>query len=401
MKNKFKSKWLKTLLLVFLVLFVTIELTETVDASSKSNKTTMQKENNLASLEIHYIDVGQGDATLIKNGTSAMLIDAGDNDKGTKVQLYLSKQGVKTLDYVIGTHADADHIGGMDVILYKFDCKTVMVSEKNKNTATYRDVVDTMKSKGYKNTKPVVGSTYKLGDAEFTIIAPNGTYSDTNNSSIGIILKHGKNKFLFTGDAETEAESDIVKNGVNIDADVYQVGHHGSNTASSKALLDAVTPTYAVISCGTDNSYGHPHAETLNNLRSMGVKVFRTDEQGSIVAASDGKEIKWNCAPSETWQAGENTKTTVKDNTNNKSASVAAPVVEAPVVEAPVVAAPVVETPIVATPSTGSVEVHITNTGKKYHMAGCESLSKSDIVTTLDDAKARGLGPCKKCNPPQ
>ncbi|MDE5597380.1 MAG: MBL fold metallo-hydrolase, partial [Lachnospiraceae bacterium] len=147
--------------------------------------------------------------------------------------------------------------------------------------------------------------TYSLGNAQFTILAPNGVYETPNNASIALLLQNGDNQFLFSGDAEEEAESDILVNGFPVSADVYQVGHHGSRTSSSKAFLNAVNPTWAVISCAEGNSYGHPHAKTLNTLRCMGIKVFRTDEQGNIVAQSDGKEITWNCAPSETWKVGE------------------------------------------------------------------------------------------------
>ena len=279
-------------------------------------------ENSETELNVHFLDVGQGDAVLISCDDAYMLIDAGDNDKGTLVQNYLNKQGVEHLDYIIGTHPDADHIGGMDVILYKFDCGTVMMPEVTNDTATYRDVIDTMKEKGYQNTAPVVGDSYSLGSAQFTILGPTDTYEDTNNNSIVLLLTHGDNKFLFVGDAEEKAEEDILAEGVSVKADVLKVGHHGSRTASSEAFLQAVEPTYAVISCGQDNSYGHPHAETLNTLRSMGVKLFRTDEQGTVTATSDGHEISWNCAPSTTWKAGENVQSSTgtdqkKSNTAN------------------------------------------------------------------------------------
>lgn len=265
-------------------------------------------------LTVHFLDIGQGDATLIGCDGEYMLIDAGDNDKGTAVQNYLTKQGVTKLKYVIGTHPDADHIGGLDVILYKFPCETVMMPDIANNTATYRDVIDTMDTKGYLNTLPRVGERYTLGGAEFTILGPEKNYSDTNNSSIVLRLTHGNNSFLFMGDAEEEAETDILNSDVTVDADVLKVGHHGSRTATSKTFLQAVSPQYAVISCAENNSYGHPHAETLNNLRAIGVQVFRTDEQGTIVAVSDGKELEWNCAPSETWKAGESTRSAESDS---------------------------------------------------------------------------------------
>lgn len=259
----------------------------------------------LSELTVHFIDVGQGDCTLIVCDGEAMLIDAGNNDKGTAVQLYLTKQGIDSLKYVIGTHPDADHIGGLDVVLYKFDCGTVILPDKSSDTATYRDVIDVMEEKGYRNTLPVVGNAYALGSAVFTIVGPAGSYDDSNNCSVALLLEHGENAFLFTGDAESEAEEDMLESGISLDADVYQVGHHGSSSSSTEAFLDAVTPEYAVISCGAGNFYGHPHAETLNHLRERGVQVFRTDEQGTITVTSDGSSLVWSCSPSETWQSGD------------------------------------------------------------------------------------------------
>lgn len=257
-------------------------------------------------MRVHFLDVGQGDCTLIESGGHFMLIDAGNNDKGTLVWNYLQKQGVEALDYVIGTHPDADHIGGLDVILYKFDCETVILPEVSNDTRTYDDVVQTMENKGYVATAPIVGETYALGNASFTIIAPNADYGkELNDWSVGILLENGENRFLFTGDAGETAEADILANGIPVLADVYKVAHHGSRTATSEAFLKAVNPSYAVISVGEGNSYGHPSAEVLNRLRSAGVEVFRTDEQGTVIAETDGTRITWNCMPSESWQAGE------------------------------------------------------------------------------------------------
>lgn len=144
-------------------------------------------------LTVHFMDVGQGDAVLIACGGEYMLIDAGDNSKGTAVQNYLTKQGVKTLKYVVGTHPDADHIGGMDVVLYKFDCNTVIMPDVTSDTATYRDVLDAMKAKGYRNTVSKPGNSYTLGDARFVIAGPGKAYEDTNNNSIVIRMTHGDN----------------------------------------------------------------------------------------------------------------------------------------------------------------------------------------------------------------
>ena len=278
------------------------------DSGASCVQAAGQKEKAAVSeMTVHYLDVGQGDCVLVSCDGESMLIDAGDNNQGTKIQNYLKKQGVTKLKYAVGTHPDADHIGGLDVILYKFDCGTVMMPDVSKNTATYRDVVDTMKQKGYRNTVPEPGDSFQLGDAVCTVLGPEESYEDANNNSIVLKVEHGENSFLFMGDAEAEAESDILSGGADVEADVLKVGHHGSRSSSSQKFLKAVDPAYAVISCGEDNSYGHPHAETLNNLRAMGVDVFRSDEQGAIVAVSDGSQITWNSAPSESWKAGEPT----------------------------------------------------------------------------------------------
>ena len=259
-----------------------------------------------STLEVHFLDVGQGDATLIRCGEAAMLIDAGNNSWGDDVRDYLEYQGVEDLDYVIGTHPDADHIGGLDVVMEAFDCGTVIMPDYEKETKTYEEVIDVMNQKGLELTLPQVGTVYELGEAAFTIVAPQGDYGDNaNDYSVGILLEHGENRFLFTGDAEEDSEADMLNSGIDLSADVFKAAHHGSRTANTEAFLERVDPGYVVISCGEGNSYGHPHAEVLNCLREMGIKVFRTDEEGTITATSDGSSITFNVPPSESWKAGE------------------------------------------------------------------------------------------------
>ena len=324
-------------------------------------------------LEVHYIDVGQGDATLIKCGSHAMLIDGGNNNKGTTVQLYLKKQGVESLDYVIGTHPDADHIGGLDVIVYKYNCETVIMPDYEKDTKTYQELVDVIHDKNMKITYPVVGEQYALGEAKFTIIAPNSNSygGNANDYSVAILLEYGKNRFLFTGDAEEASEAEMLTNGIDISADVYKVAHHGSRSASTQEFLNAVHPKYAVISCGEGNSYGHPHAEVLNRLRSMGVEVFRTDEQGSIIASSDGENITWNCSATDSWQSGEQTESD-RENADNVTEQ--------------------------------TTYVLNTNT-KKFHRETCGSVSQikeenfQKVQTSREELEQSGYSPCKNCNP--
>lgn len=335
-------------------------------------------------LEVHYIDVGQGDATLIKCGSHAMLIDGGNNNKGTTVQLYLKKQGVESLDYVIGTHPDADHIGGLDVIVYKYNCEKVIMPDYEKDTKTYQELVDVIHDKNMKITYPVVGEQYALGEAKFTIIAPNSNSygGNANDYSVAILLEYGKNRFLFTGDAEEASEAEMLTNGIDISADVYKVAHHGSRSASTQEFLNAVHPKYAVISCGEGNSYGHPHAEVLNRLRSMGVEVFRTDEQGSIIASSDGENITWNCSATDSWQSGEQTESDRENSEDENSGNAISDAV------------------------TSEQTTYVLNTNtKKFHRETCGSVSQikeenfQKVQTSREELEQSGYSPCKNCNP--
>lgn len=397
-------------------------------------------------MEVHFLDVGQGDATLITCDGHAMLIDAGDDTKGTAIQNYLKKQKIKSLDYLILTHPDADHIGGAPVIITKFEIAKVFVSNFEKDNSTYRKLIQALDDNNLKSSTPAVKSKYSLGTAEFTILAPNDTYETPNDSSIALLMKNGKNSFLFTGDAEATAEMDILANGIDISADVYKVGHHGSRSSTSQRFFKAVKPDYAVISCGEGNSYGHPHAETLNTLRTNGVAVYRTDEDGTIIATSDGKTISFNVPASETWKAGEPTGSSAKNSTLAKSTTKAAsktttpstsssknsnsaakkpaaettapaaqpetsaPAAEKPAAETPApVPQPEDSTPAVAeptpeppAPATTEVTYILNVKTKKFHRTSCSYLpttNRLDSSESRESIIAQGYEPCKKCNP--
>lgn len=357
-------------------------------------------------LEVHYIDVGQGSATLLKSGRHAMLIDTGDSDQGTKIQLYLTKQGVENLDYLVLTHPDADHIGGAPVIITKFGIGQLFLSNYEKDNKTTQKVRDAMQYKGLTASDCQVGDTFALGNASFTILGPAKEYADSNNASIVIMVQNGNNRFLFTGDCEAEAEADLIASGADLSADVYLTGHHGSDTASSQAFMDAVSPTYAVISCGEGNSYGHPHAEVLNRFRSMGIQVFRTDEQGSVVAESDGTGITWNCAPSETWQAGERTKnaqTGAEIQPANETDAAAAQ--DMPTAgQSDAVTLPAQEQKPVVVDEMPQAGNYIGNRNNgKLHKSSCSYLPDPQNqvpFTTREEAVEAGYDdPCKRCNP--
>lgn len=256
-------------------------------------------------MEVHFLDVGQADSTLIICDGYTMLIDTGLADQGTKIQNYLQKLGIDRLDYLVLTHTDIDHIGSADVIMTKFEIGTIFMSDFEKETKTYKRLHKLIEENQIHYLSPAVGNVYALGSATFQILAPNREYDEPNDASISLLITHGENTFLFTGDAEKNAEEDMLNNGLSLAADVYHVGHHGSKTSSTEEFLDAVMPRYAVISVGEDNPFGLPDAKVLNSLRTREVMVYRTDEQGTIIASSNGEKITFNCAPSETWQAGE------------------------------------------------------------------------------------------------
>jgi len=266
-------------------------------------------------LEVQYIDVGQGDCVLVrqlskedKSVESSMMIDTGTEDNGIKLLAYLKKQGINHLDLLVLTHNHADHIGSADVIIEKVGgIGNIFMSDVPADTATYRDTMQAIKYMGYEDivSTPGAGERFQLGDMILTFLCDPLNDGKLNDSSLAFVLQHGDNSFLFTGDAEEPEEKRILSQGIDISCDVYKAGHHGSNTASSQALLDRALPEYCVISCGKHNDYYHPHGATLNKLRKAGVKVFRTDEQGTVIAESDGEGITFNCAPSDSWKAGE------------------------------------------------------------------------------------------------
>lgn len=245
-------------------------------------------------LQVHILDVGQGDSILIQNNGENLLIDGGKRSTSDKVVGYLENQGVEEINYVIGTHPHEDHIGGLIKVLDNFDVKNIMLPEVTSNTIVFEDLLDAIERSNIKIRTPEVGGKLDSKNMDISVLAPNSEkYSLTNDYSIVLRLEHGKNSFLFTGDAEKKPEIEMAEEHKGrLKSDVLKAGHHGSKTSSNPEFLDLVDPAIVVISVAESNSYGHPSSELLDVFNKRGIDIYRTDEDGDIIMKSDGKVIK-------------------------------------------------------------------------------------------------------------
>lgn len=247
-------------------------------------------------INVHYIDVGQGDCTLIVCGGETLLIDAGENGHEQQVINYLNSVGVKKLDYIVATHQHSDHIGGVPEVLENFGTNNIIMPRlteaQTPTNSTYTAFLKAIQKSDAKVIASKVGAEYVLGEATFEILGPvTNDAEDINNMSVVVKVTYGENTFLFTGDAETDEETEVIDTGSNLDCDVLHAGHHGSYTSSSKDFLKAVTPEICVISCGADNDYGHPHDTALKRIKKHTEEIYRTDICGSIVITGDGSTL--------------------------------------------------------------------------------------------------------------
>lgn len=241
-------------------------------------------------LSVYYFDVGQADSILLTNNDKYMLIDAGNNADGKNIVNYLKKLGIKKLDYLVATHAHEDHIGGMDDIINSFDIGVFYMPDVVTTTKTFEDLIVALENNNVKVDTPNIGDIFLFGGCKFEVLHLDDDESDLNNTSIVLRGLYGNNSFLFMGDATSVVEKEILNS--NIDSDVLKVGHHGSRYSSSVNFLKKVTPKYSIISVGEDNSYNHPHSVTFTKLEDVDSNVYRTDNDGTILVTSDGKDIK-------------------------------------------------------------------------------------------------------------
>lgn len=240
------------------------------------------------SLFVHYIDVGQGDSTLLQGPDFTILVDAGRHDRNDVVP-YLESVGVDELDLLIGTHPHADHIGQFPEVLDAFDVTEVWMSGDEHTSLTFERAIDAIEASGADYNEPRAGEEYLIGSLEIEVFNPSALTGSLNDNSISFKATYNDFSFLFTGDAEVGAEQAMISAGYDLSSDVYHVGHHGSSTSSTQAFLTAIAPEVAIYSAGQDNSYGHPTAEVVNRIQGMGIDLFGTDVHGTVIIETDGE----------------------------------------------------------------------------------------------------------------
>lgn len=244
---------------------------------------------------------GNGDSLLFRQEDKVMLIDCGTKSKGDTVVSYLKGLGIEKIDILIGTHPHDDHMGGMSEVIREFEIGTIYTPDTSKESITtswYMDFLDAVEERNVTWKYPKEGDVLELGEAVIQVMAPNSnSYEDLNNYSIVNKIVYGEVSVICMGDAEAISEKEILNNGLNVQAQIIKLGHHGSNTSSSKEFIEAVKPQYALISAKKGNTYNHPIKSVMKLLEKEEIKVYRTDESGTIIMTTNGKNINFDKEP--------------------------------------------------------------------------------------------------------
>lgn len=260
--------------------------------------TNIFKIKNKDELIVHFINVNHGDAILIQQGDHYMAIDGGKESDENTLRKYYSSLGIKKLDYVISTHCHEDHMGSLDFLIGKYEIGKLYVSNSKLQSKTYNNFMKVANKKHINLIVPNQGETFMLGKAICTIIAPKeNEYKQVNDYSLIVRIEFKNKSFLFMADAETLTEDEIMGGNLNIKSDVIKIGHHGSGTSTSDKFLDAVSPKYAIISVGANYEIKHPRLKIMQRLQDRNIVVYRTDENGNVIATTDGYNIEFNCNP--------------------------------------------------------------------------------------------------------
>lgn len=300
--NKSVKKQLTKALLVLIILVSGYFYTTYFDNKNITKDVTRNVKQTInessSNLKIYFVDVGQADCILINDNNEYSLIDAGNNEDGEKLVKYFKDLGITKFKYVFGTHAHEDHIGGMDNIIENFQIEHFYMPDAITTTRTFEEVLDALEVKNIAFETPKEDENLTFSDTDFKVLHVGKDKKDLNDTSIVLKLTYKNTSYLFMGDATSSVEKDILDK--DIKSDVLKVGHHGSQYSSTISFLKKVSPKYAIIEVGKNNSYNHPKEVTLKKLEDLGTKIYRTDEDGTIILTSDGENMSFETVKTDT-----------------------------------------------------------------------------------------------------
>lgn len=358
--HKFKAGFLSSLLLIPIIigtLFFSQKAPSSPSVVSSAIPSAYDLSEN-SSFSIQFIDVGQADAALIECDDQYMLIDGGNSADSNTIYSILQRNNITNLNIIVNSHAHEDHVGGLSGALNFATCDLILAPTTAFDSKAFTSFA-TLANQNNGILIPNINDEYALGSAKIKILGLNA--GEGNDSSIILKITYGETSFLFTGDAEIASEQALLARNADLHADVLKVAHHGSNSSTSQSFLDHVNPEYAIISVGTDNSYGHPHQEVIDLLQAKDIQIYRTDIDHDILCSSDGSKV--TCSPY-TYSS------TVSKNQNDQ------------------------------------IQEYILNTNSfKFHLPTCSSVeqiadhNKENYQGSRQDLINQGYQPCKQCNP--
>lgn len=323
-----------------------------------------------ASFSLTMLDVGQGLSVLIEADGEYLLYDGGGRSASSYVVSYLQQHGVDQVRWLVASHYDEDHISGLVGVLNTVEVEEALLPDYTTDTQIYQSLQNAIAEQNVPVVTPLQGDLYTLGNAEIEVVGPgNNHYAKDNDNSLCLRVSYGNFQCLLTGDAEQDAEEDMVQSGQDLSCDVYVVGHHGSASSSCDALLDAAAPQYAFLSVGEGNPYGHPAEETLEAIQRRGIAMYRTDKQGEVTVYSDGDRYWFSTASCEDWTHGIQT----------------------------------VSEEELATASPQEALFILNTHTKKFHLPDCpsaaqiEEQNKAYTDVSRDELMSRGYTACKRC----